>query len=170
MGRSWEPWGRFLIPYERDSILSGIDVEITKHVGQTVEWWEYDPEATAVDDVYDVGSVDGGRRWKDPFTMICINVNLYHGVTVQDARGFYNTDVLRISLNVKDIESLMPHMITSTDDRLKDRVVFRGEVFRPNRITPKGQLTDDYTIFTIECVQINPEELINDPQFSDYAK
>lgn len=167
--RSHEPGGRFQIPYEREAILFGINYDLTLHIGQIVEWWRYDSENTESDDIYDVGSVDGGRRWLDPFNMVCINASLYQGITVQDARGFYNTDLLRVTLNIKDVEELIPDLVSNTDAYLKDRIVFRGEVFRPKRFYPKGQITDDYTIFSFDAIQVNPEELINDQQFAAYA-
>lgn len=167
--REHEPGGRFQIPYEREAILFGINYDLTKHIGQTLEWWRYDTETTEVDDIYDVGSIDGGRKWLDPFTMQCINISLYQGITVQNNRGFYNTDLLRVTLNVRDIELMLPDLVDHTDRYLKDRLVFRGEVFRPTKFYPKGQITDKYTIFSLDAIQINPEEMVNDPQFADYA-
>lgn len=169
--RNYEPWGRFQIPYERESILWGIDTEITKHIGQSVEWWEYDPTTSVSDDLYDVGSVAEGKNWKAPFTLPCVNVSLYQGVTVQSDRGFYNTDLLRITLNALDVETYILGLEKddNSDKHLKDRVVFRGTVFRPKQFYLKGQITDDYTIFTVDLLEINPEELVNDQQFSQYA-
>jgi hypothetical protein len=167
--REHEPGGRFQIPYEREAILFGINYDLTKHIGQNIAWWKYDSVSTAVDDIYDVGSVASGRKWLLPFTMPCINVNLYQGVTVQNARGFYNTDLLRVTLNMKDVEELIPDLVNSTDKYLKDRIIFRGQVFRPNKFYPKGQITDSYTIFSFDAIQINPEELINDRQFAQYS-
>lgn len=169
--RTYEPWGRFQIPYERESILHGINVELTHHIGQSVEWWVFDPTTTTADDVYDTGSGTGSRGWKDPFTLPCVNVSLYQGVTVQSDRGFYNTDLLRITLNALDVETYLTDLEKNdnSDAHLKDRVVFRGGVFRPKQFYLKGQLTDDYTIFTVDLLEVNPEELINDPQFASYA-
>lgn len=168
--RTYEPWGRFQIPYERESILTGIDTEVTHHIGQTVEWWMYDPDATVVDSVYDTGASTGGREWKTPFTLPCVNVSLYQGITVQSDRGFYNTDLLRLTINALDAEKFLPEFSFESDERLKDRVVFRGIVFRPKQIYLKGQLTDEYTIFSVDLLEVNPEEMVNDPQFADYAK
>lgn len=167
--RAHEPGGRFQIPYEREAILFGIDYDLTRHIGQVVQWWKFDSENTESDDIYDVGSISGGRKWFDPFDMICINASLFQGVTMQNAKGFYNTDLLRVTLNIKDIEALLPDLVSNTDKYLKDRIVFRGEVFRPSHFYPRGQLTDDYTLFTFDAVQINPDELINDQQFAEYA-
>ena len=176
--------GRFTINSERKSIISGTTTEIVQTVGNEIEWWVYDKLHTQVDEIYDVGSSGqyGGRRWIGPILVPTINAALYQGVTMQNDRGFYNTDVLRITINMDVIErgedlvgsnsSNRPWLCdlpTNVDKYLNDRIVFRGEVFTPTRIYPKGILTDKYTIFTLDCNQVNSEELVNDPQFQVYA-
>ena len=163
------PGGRFGIPFERDSILSGITEDLRRTVGQEVEWWRWDSADTEVDDVYDVGSEAGGRIWHQGIIIPCIDVNLYHGVTLQDERGFYNTDVLRITLNMQDVERHLATMPANPDDYLRDRIVFRNQVYRPTHFYPRGQITDQYTLFTLDASQENPEEMINDSQFIKYA-
>lgn len=163
------PGGRFDIPFERKAILSGITQDLQHPVGQSVDWWRWDSTDTVVDAVYDVGSIAGGRRWYSPFTVPCVNAVIYQGVTQQNQRGFYNADILRVTLNMEDVEKLLPTMPTSPDDFLRDRVVFRGEVFRPTHFYPRGLITDKYTLFTFDGIQINPDELVNDRQFTTYA-
>ncbi|CAB4152978.1 hypothetical protein UFOVP621_37 [uncultured Caudovirales phage] len=164
-----EPGGRFDLAYERRSILSGITEDLRRPVGQVVDWWLWDPTDTEIDDVYDVGSVDGGRLWYPPFELPCVNAVIFQGVSMQNERGFYNTDVLRVTINMEDVEKLMPNLPTSTDSFLRDRIVYRGEVFRPTHFYPRGLMKGKYTLFTVDASQVNPEELINDSQFSDYA-
>lgn len=174
--------GRFSIQHERGSIISGTTREVVRTVGYQVEWWLYDQDLTQVDALYDVGSsIGGGRRYHGPHLIPVVNAALFQGVTVQSERGFYNTDVLRITINMDIIdgsslsggESLvipeLKYLPTNPDAYLRDRIVFRNQVFAVKQIFPKGIITDDYTLFTIDCNQVNPEELINDPQFQDYA-
>lgn len=174
--------GRFSIQHERESIISGTTREIVRTVGYEIEWWFYDPDSTVVDDIYDVGSNDGGRMWKGPHIIPVVNAALFQGVSVQGERGFYNTDVLRITVNTDVIDgsslvggsesSVIPELRflpTNPDAYLRDRIVFRNEVFTPKQIFPKGIIYDDYTLFTIDCNQVNPEEMVNDPQFQQYA-
>lgn len=164
-----QPGGRFNIPYERRSILSGITQDLRMPVGQVVNWWRWDAAGTGVDDIYDVGSLGTGRRWQTGFDVPVVNATIYQGVTLQDERGFYNTDVLRVTLNMEDVEALFPTMPTAPDDFLRDRILFRGEVFKPTHFYPRGLITDKYTLFTLDASQVNPEEMVNDDQFAAYS-
>ncbi len=175
--------GRFNINHERSSIISGTTKEVVRTVGYDIEWWLYRQDLTVVDPIYDVGSSSsgGGRRWEGPFSISVINATITQGVTVQGDRGFYNTDILSVTINMDVIdgsslsggESLpipqLKYLPTNPDAYLRDRIVFRDQVFTPKRVLPKGIITDDYTLFDIDCYQVNPEELINDPQFQEYA-
>lgn len=163
------PNGRISIRNERESILSGIMADLEHPVGQTIEWWRWDPDLTETDDVYDVGSIAGGRRWSGPLVLHAIKATIFHGVTVENERGFYNTDVLRVSVNMKDIEALLPGVPVTPDEFLRDRIVFRNQVFAPTRFFPRGLILDEYTVFSLDANQVNSEELVNDRQFSQYS-
>ena len=94
---------------------------------------------------------------------------IYQGVMVENERGFYNTDVLRMTINIRDLERLFPNITIEPDSFLRDRIVYRNEVFIPTRFYPKGLIIDDYTVLTLDANQVNPEELVNDRQFAQYA-
>ena len=177
--------GRFNVNYERSSIISGTSTEMVNTIGTTVEWWLYDQAATHIDPIYDVGSADpatGGRRWKGPLIVPVINAFITQGSTVQNDRGFYNTDVLHLTVNVDVVEdqlsltgsnaSTIPQLKNveiNPDDFLRDRITFRHEVWTPTRVFPRGIIKDHYTVLSIELNQVNPDELVNDPQFQHYA-
>lgn len=174
--------GRFNIQHERGSIISGTSKEVVRTVGYTVDWWVYDADNSLADPIYDVGdNSEGGRRWIGPHEIPVVNAALFQGVSVQGERGFYNTDVLRITVNMDVIDGSslsgseartipdLQWLPTNPDAYLRDRVVFRNQVFTPKQIFGKGIITDDYTLFTIDCNQVNPEEMVNDPQFQVYA-
>lgn len=181
--------GRFSIDSERNSIISGTSSDLVRTVGSHVDWWFFDHINTVTDEIYDVGAntSGGGRRWIGPITIPVVNADLNQGATAQNDRGFYNTDVLTITINMDTINSgknrtvgnmvgsastsipQLSKMETNPDHYLTDRVVFRGEVFTPTQIFPRGIITDQYTLMTVTCNQVNPEELVNDPQFQTYA-
>jgi hypothetical protein len=176
--------GRFNIDHERQSIISGTTKELVELTGNMIDWWFFDEDNTVIDPIYDVGSdgVGGGRKWIGPLRLPTVNATIEQGVTIQSDRGFYNTDVLMLTLNmdiIKDSGSLLganaatrprlDRIETNPDHYLKDRVVYRGEVFSPRKVYPRGLITDKYTLITIQCNQVNAEELVNDSQFQTYA-
>ena len=167
--RADQPGGRFTIPYEIDAIRRGITSDLRRPVGQMLDWYVFDPEATEVDDIYDVGASTGGRRWRAPFPMPAISAVIMQGQTVQNDRGFYQSDVARFVLNVADVLKVLPGIVYASDQHINDRFVYRGEVFTPTRFYFRGLVTDQYTVITMDANQVNPEELVNDLDFLQYA-
>jgi hypothetical protein len=175
--------GRFNVPYERNSSITGTTTELVTTVGTTVDWYIYDQAATVVDPIYDTGSDSGvGRVWKQPLTIPVVNAHLEQGVTMQSDRGFYNTDRLTLLINVDVIEnrlnfygansSNVPELSNveiNPDSYLRDRITFRHEVFTPTRVLPQGIIGDKYTLLQVTCNQVNPEEMVNDAQFQHFA-
>lgn len=177
--------GRFSVMHEQQSIKGAITTELVRTVGTTIDWWFYDPVSTVVDPIYDVGSSTsiGGRRWTGPIAVPVVNTSIFQGMTSSnDERGFYNVDTLRITINVDVIRQgnnllgansgTIPQLSLleiNPDHYLLDRIVFRAQVYQPIKINPLGFITDRYTVISIDCTQVNPEELVNDPQFQSYA-
>jgi hypothetical protein len=52
---------------------------------------------------------------------------------------------------------------------LRDRVVFRSEVFSPVKVGLHGLIKEKYTLVSIQCHQVNSEEMVNDSQFQQFA-
>jgi hypothetical protein len=167
--RAQQQGGRFTTDYEVASIQRGITEDLRLEVGMEVDWWVWDPVATEVDPLYDVGSAAVGRRWKAPFKFPVIVAQVFQGQTVQNDRGFYNADVLRFTCNMLDVEHVLPDLIPEPDVHYRDRVVYRGGVFRPTKLYLRGQVSNTYTILTIDLNQVKEEELLNDEQFQQYV-
>lgn len=168
--RSSEPKGRFTIDYEVGSIRSGMSEDLQRPAGQAVTWHRYDKVNTDVDPVYDVGDYDGGRRWIFPgLTIPAVSAVIYQGQTVQNERGFYQADIARVTFNVADIDRWLPGLRNSPDQYYLDRVVYRNEIFTISRLYLRGHAEWYYTVLTMDLLQVNPEELVNDPQFASYA-
>jgi hypothetical protein len=175
--------GRFSINHERESIIFGTAKDIVRTVGNVVDWWVYSATATLIDPIYDVGASGmlGGRRWTGPYKVPVINSDLNQGVTITTSQGFYNTDVLMLVINMDVIDGGgltdgssgvfdgFKHLPNNPDAFLRDRIVYKDQVFKPVRIDPRGIMTENYTLFGIECHQVNAEEMINDLQFQAYA-
>jgi hypothetical protein len=163
--------------YESKSMYEGIAEDLGGTVGVEVDWmrWqEYyldDNYNTIVDDIYDVSSsvAGGGRRWMLPFKMPVVMAQFIRGTNIMNERGFYVTDTLRLVLNVGDVQRMLPSLITDSNNHIKDRIIYRGEVFVPTRLLPRGSFANRWAVVTVDCNQVNPDELVNDPQFTNYA-
>lgn len=167
--RHSDPGGRFTIPWEHHSIFNGIDADLRAPVGQHVQWIEFDPEASRTDNIYDVADQVTGRQWKEPIRIPAYGAFIFQGQTFHNDRGFYNTDILRMSVAIPVMEEYFPELVWAPDQHIKDRVLFRGHIYIPTRIYLRGSLRDNHTIFTCDANQINDEEWVNDPQLSAWA-
>jgi hypothetical protein len=167
--RHSHPGGRFDIPFEQHSIFAGIDGDLRSPVGHHVQWIEFDPEASATDVIYDVADQTTGRQWKEPVRIPAYAAFIYQGPSIHNDRGFYNTDILRVSVAINVVERIFPGLVWEPDRHIKDRVLYRGKIFVPTRNYLRGLLRDNHTIFTIDANQVNPEEYVNDPQLSAWA-
>ena len=172
--------GRFNIDYEGKSMYEGIAEDLGAMVGQEVDWYRWSDTylienyTAIVDDIYDTSNADtsvsnSGRRWAAPFKLPTVMAQLIRSTNVMNERGFYVTDTLRLVVNVGDVERLIPSMLKDPSSHIKDRILYRGEVFVPTRVLPRGAFGHQYAVVTIDCNQVNPEELVNDPQFLDEA-
>lgn len=175
--RSSHLQGRFNIDYESKSIYEGIAEDLGATVGVDVDWFRWSEEylednyTTIVDDIYDVSSsvVGQGRRWRLPFKMPVVMAQLIRGTNIMNERGFYVTDTLRLVISVGEIQRLMPELLDNPNIKIKDRVVYRNQVFVPTRVIPRGAFGYRWAVVTVDCNQLTAEELVNDPQFQKYA-
>jgi len=169
--------GRFKIDFENKSMEEGMVDELRDPVGTEVDWWTWDAAALAdnyanfVDPIYDTSNqeVGKGRRWNEPFKLPVIMAQQLRGTNVMNERGFYVVDTLRLVCAVNDINRLLPIMLTDPNTHIKDRCIFQGEVFVPTRVLPRGRYANFYSVITIDMNLVNSEELVNDPQFQNYA-
>jgi len=169
--------GRFNLDYESKSMYEGIAEDLGGTVGVEVDWFRWqdyyldDNYIDIVDPIYDVSSSTPGKgkRWMLPFKMPAVMAQFVRGTNIMNQRGFYVTDTLRLVINIGDAERLLPSLITDSNTHIKDRIIFRGEVFVPTRVLPRGSFGYNYAVLTVDCNQLNPDELVNDPQFQTYA-
>lgn len=170
--------GRFKIDFENKSINEGVVDELRDPVGSIVNWYVWDSAymvtnpTDVYDDTYDVSSQTPGkgRRWQTSFDVPVIMAQQLRGTNIMNERGFYTVDTLRLVIAVADVERLLPALMKDPNYHIKDRVVFQGEVFVPTRVLPRGRYANNYAVVTLDCNQVNGEELVNDLQFQQYAK
>lgn len=174
--------GRFNLDYEAKSMYEGIAEDLGAPIGQEVDWFRWSPTylqqhyTEIVDEIYDVSSdllptnsVVYGRKWAKSVKVPTVMAQLIRSTNVMNERGFYVTDTLRLVINVGDIQRLMPELLDNPSSHIKDRIVYKGEVFVPTRVLPRGAFGAQYAVLTVDCNQVNGEELVNDPEFLELA-
>lgn len=171
--------GRFGIRHETMSIYEGIAEDLGGTVGVQVNWWRWQDYYleenidAIVDDIYDTSSPTPGqgRRWQLPFKLPVIMAQLVRGGNNMNERGFYTTDTLRLVINAGDAERLIPDIVRDEPNKfIKDRVEWRGQVFTPTLVNPRGAFHNRFAVVSVDCREVNSEELVNDPQFQRYAE
>jgi hypothetical protein len=169
---------RFGVDYEAKSMYEGMAEEIGGTVGVSVEWFrwqEYYLEENydnIVDSVYDVSSSTPGqgRRWMLPFKMPTLMAQLIRSTNIMNERGFYITDTLRLVISGGDAVRMLPSLVgVEPNQHIRDRILYKGQIFTPTRIVPRGHFGYRWAVITVDCNEVNPEELVNDPQFQQYA-
>jgi len=174
MSRACSPGGRFTSDFEAQSIFTGIDMDLKNPVGTSALWYIYDEVNSALDPIYDVGNnvaelATDGKVWHGPFKIPLIKAVISQGSTKISQAGFYNADTLHLTINSKDIESIAPGVMTNPDDQNRSRVVWKNQVYRPFNVQQRGIISEGFTLLVVECQQVMPEEMVNDPQFYDFS-
>lgn len=175
--RAHTPGGRFDADFESDRISEGITEDLANPAGNTAEWWRFDSLSTVLDPVYDVEPIGTGRVWKSPLTLRVIRSSITEGSNPMNARGFYNTDTLHLTVNIDDMYDVSPELFSdralikpTLDLANKYRVVWKGQVYRPIKTQPAGLVANRHTLIVIDLTQVAPDELVNDAQFLAYAQ
>lgn len=159
--------GRFTTNYEVTSIGDGITADLQNPVGQSVLWWVFNPDATQVDPTYDVGSYwSHGRVWFTPFEIPVVLATIEQGVGGHNERGLYTVDMLRLVINTPEILPFIPSIVWEPDKHLNDRVEYRGGLFQPTLVYPKGHVQHDMVVIQVELEQIKDDQTVNDTQFN----
>ena len=173
--------GRFDVNgHEAMSMYEGMREDLAYPAGVVVDWWEWNMAyiegnySDVVDEVYDVSlsaPAGSGRRWKPPVSVQVIAAQFVAGGTTMNTRGFYTTDTLRLIVGMDELEAVFPGFMATDDpsNHIRDHIVFKGQVYRPTVVMPRGHFAQRWALVTIQCNQVNPEELVNDPQFQQYA-
>jgi hypothetical protein len=171
MSRPYTPGGRFSSEWETNEIHDAITKDLVNPVGSHVAWHVFDAAASVVDAIYDVGASSGtGRMWKTAVTVPTIRAVLRQGTTNLVQQGFYNADNLHLTIDKEVLASLIPGILDDPDPLNRDRIVWKGQVYRPLMNQLRGIVLERFAILTFECQQVMPEEMVNDSQFQNYAK
>lgn len=152
--------------YEVASAYEGIDFDLDRPSGTVVLWYRHEEGATT-DDVYDIGQ---GRDWEDPIEVFVVNAARFEGGEEFPAEGAYSNDTLHLVLRVDEAASKLPGMDDPQVNRyLKDRVVYEGTVFTVERVSAHGHFHQWNAIIGVELREVNPDMLVNDPEFAQFV-
>jgi hypothetical protein len=84
---------------------------------------------------------------------------------------------MKVTLNIDDLQAASPELFDSRgafkpriSDANRYRLVWKEQVFRPVKTQPEGYIDDRGTLIVLECIQVMPDELVNDAQFQKYAQ
>ena len=165
--KAYTPGGRFDADFEQKEIFTGIDSDLKNPVGTHALWYIWDPADTTKDPIYDTGAA--GRIWKGPFTVPVVRAIWQQGKVDTSAVGYYNSVNLHLTFNLKDITAVDPNVVGNPDLQNRGRIVWKNQVYRPSYIQERGIILEKYTLLVVDCIQVMPEEMVNDPQFQTYA-
>jgi len=170
MSRAFTPGGRFNTDFEHSEIHDAISKDLTEPAGSSVLWYRFNPSTTVVDPIYDVGSSAGvGRQWYSPITVPVIRSVIRHGTVEHSHEGFYNADSLHITIDKEELSRALPTLFTNPDPLNRDRIIWQSQVYRPLLSQLRGIVLEKFTVVSLDCRQIMPEEMVNDSQFQAYA-
>jgi hypothetical protein len=170
MSRAFTPGGRFNTDFEHSEIHDAISKDLTEPVGSSLLWYQFDSVATVVDPIYDVGSDAGvGRLWKAAITVPVIRSVIRHGTVEHSHEGFYNADSVHFTIDKEELSRLLPTLFNNPDPLNRDRIVWQEQVYRPLLSQLRGIVLEKFTVVSLDCRQIMPEEMVNDSQFQAYA-
>jgi hypothetical protein len=116
-----------------------------------------------------VASATTGRKWTGPFNIPVVRAVISQGQAKTSATGYYNSDTLHLTFNIEDVQKYAPNIIIRPDINNRDRIVWRGQVYRPFAIQERGIVSERFTILSVDAIQLMPEEMVNDLQFQAYA-
>lgn len=174
--RGYSQTGRFSSDFETKVIKDGVNTELRNPVGTTAQWWFFNLTATSIDPIYDVGDgvsvAGGGRIWTGPYNLPIVRAVIAQGKAKTSPAGFYKADELHLTINIDDLRAIDPTLesqIQEIGQQDKSRVVWKNQVYRPYLTQQRGIVAENYTLLAIDCIQVMPEELVNDPQFASYA-
>jgi hypothetical protein len=161
--------GRFDSDFETNEINHALRGHQNAQVGDSVEYFRIDRASSEMDDVYDEGW-GVGKKYRPAVNLPALHVTHDEGEHQTTDSGFYFNDniyvtasfdqVMRTGLTLQDIEH---------ESYLKDRLIYDRRVFRVTQIHVLGQIRTRDVIVSIEGTMVKPDELVNDPQFAEYA-
>lgn len=150
------------------------DIELFQSTyGTEVAWYFYRAGASTIDDIYDEGSVTGGKVYDGPVRIPVLSAVPTQGREENDDQGFatYDHITLRLSFEQARKAGFSGNLVQDREQHLLDRFVFRARVFEVNEIQLAGHFdaSNRDMVFSIAATQVRPDELVDSPSFAQYS-
>lgn len=167
-GRSDWKRGRFGINTETTLIHRALRGWQSR-TGDSVTYFRFQYAESDVHEVYDEAT-GAGRvfygRWQLPALHV---THVESGNSDPRDSGLYVTDTLRVVL---EYDQLVKFGLTEMDIRhgsfQRDRIAYDNALYAVQRVNILGQIRRRDVVVVIEAQQLQNDELVNDPQFSQY--
>lgn len=163
--------GRFNVDYETAEIYEGLR-DWQRWTGDKLNYFKFIYDQSDVDPVYGEAEGPNGRIYFGPTSIPALHVIHIEGDNQNREEGFYYNDEVHATLSYDQINRLgigRGNLATQTQTYLKDRVEYRGKVYRVTNVQILGQIQRKPIVITIDATQLRPEELVNDIQFAQYV-
>jgi hypothetical protein len=168
MGRlDWKK-GRFSADSETERIFRGLR-GYRDTTGDWLDYYRLNEAATQIDPIYD--EAVGGRVYFPPVRVPVLHVTHIEGENLNTDTGFYYNDTLSASIAFDQFTGVgMSHADIQTGNYLNDRVYYDQKIFRIVQLAIRGQIQERDIIVGLEAEQMKPDELVDDPQFSQWSE
>lgn len=157
---------RFSLRYTANRIDFGIARQ-QQIQGTTINWWFFRSDLTQTDDIYDEGSIAGGKRYHGPYRIPVYTISRVEGMVDQAAEGFQTIDHLTLHMSLAQAKQagLLP-ATDKTNAHLKDRFTWDGKVWKPSTIITRNLLSNLRRFMIVVMAQeVLRDEMVNDPDF-----
>lgn len=132
-------------------------------------YYRYDHERSQKHPVYDE-AILAGRVFLGPIELPVLDVTHRMGEVELADGGFYTNDIVQANCAFRQLARTG---LTNTDLRtssyLRDRFAYDGKLFRVLEMRILGQLQRSDIVIEINATQLKLDEIVNDPQFAQYA-
>ncbi|WP_188187620.1 hypothetical protein [Nonomuraea sp. SYSU D8015] len=136
--------------------------------GDWAEYYRYSRTESAYHPVYDEPS-SGGRVFTGPIRIPVIRLIREEGNPDRMQGGLYWTDSLHVTVPVAGLELAgLAAMDVKHGQYVRDRLVYDDRVYRVTRISVLGQIRRHDLVAGIDAIQLKPEDLRGDAQFSKW--
>jgi hypothetical protein len=140
-----------------------------KSYGDVIRYYRLNLAASQMDTVYDE-AVGAGRQYFAPISVPAQHVIHIPGQNEYGEYGMYYNDTLTAFVSFQAFIGVgMTYADIETGNYLDDRVLYDRKIFRVVQIVNKGQIQQRDIIVTVNCQQMKPDELVDDPEFARWS-